>query len=459
MVRILLVEPPLSPHDIGTGIVGLAEPLGLECIAAPLKGHEVRLIDMRLEPDSLQRELASFHPQVIASGGCTIGVKNIKHILKEAKAFNPSTLTVVGGHHASLVPEDFNASYIDAVVIGEGEETFRELLETFEGNGDFSQIPGLALPDHENMHRTVERPLLDLNTMPNAARNLVQRYRKHYFRGRWRPITSIFTSRGCPFRCSFCAMWKVNRGKYRVRDPERVVEELESIPEFYIEFLDDNSFENLAWAWKLRDLLVKKGIYKHYKVYSRSDTVANNPDLIRAWKDVGLEIVLVGFESFRDQELNDYNKRNSVEKNERAIQILKECNIETAAYFVINPAFKEEDFTALKRYVNDQELLHPVYTLLTPFPGTDLYESNRDKLQDMDYEKLDFFHAMLPTELPLQRFYKEFTGLYHHAYSIKRVLRSIHKQKFTGLSIRQMIMRKRFFGQLDRLERETQQTL
>ena len=453
-MRVLLIEPPLSPHDIVTGIIGLAEPLGLECIAAPLHGHKVRVLDMRLEKNALHQELVSFRPQIVASGCSTIGVQSTKDILEKAKTFNPSILTVVGGHHASFVPEDFKASYIDAVVMGEGEETFRKLLETFEGNGDFSQIPGLALPDQENMYRTEERPLLDLNNLPYAARNLVQRYRKHYFRGKWRPVTSIFTSRGCPFRCSFCAMWKINRGKYRVRNPVHVVEELESIPEFYIEFLDDNSFENVNWAWELRDLLVKRGIHKRYKVYSRSDTVANNPDLIRAWNDVGLEIVLVGFESFREQELNDYNKRNSVEQNERAIRVLKECDLETAAYFVVNPDFAEEDFAALKRYVEEQELLHPVFTMLTPFPGTDLHESNRDKLQDMDYEKLDFFHAVLPTKLPLKCFYEEFTELYHHAYSLKRVLRSIHKQKFTGLSIQQMIMRRRFFSRLSRLVRE-----
>lgn len=451
-MRILLVEPPISRHDVGTGVVALPEPLALECLAAPLGDAEVRVFDMRLDR-GLERELAAFRPHVVASGGCTVEVPHVKRVLREAKAFDARTLTVAGGHHASLVPLDFDEPFVDAVVVGEGEITFRDAVDAFSSGRTFDDVPGLAFRRNGTFHRTPLRPLVDLDTLPFAARQLSARYRRHYFRASWRSLATLYTSRGCPHRCSFCAMWKINRGRFRRRSAAHVVDELCRVKADCIDFVDDNTFADVAWAMQLRDLIRERGIARRYKVYARADTVAEHPELIAAWRDIGLEIALVGFESCRDADLSHFNKGTSIETNEMAMQVLKANDVEVAAYFVIDPAFTAEDFDRLEEYVDRWELLHPVFTTLTPFPGTDFHGQVSDRIVEPDYEKYDFFHAVLPTALPAGEFYARFAGLFRHAYSLRRALRYRGRTKAMNVSWRQIMMRRRFFAQLDGLKR------
>ena len=449
-MRVLLVEPPICRHDVGTGVIGMAEPLSLECVAAALAHHEVRILDMRLDRD-LDRALRTFKPHTVGVGAYTVGVNNAKAVLQQAKRHDARIRTIVGGHHATVKPRDFSESYVDAVVVGEGELTFPELLEAFEGAKDLRGIQGLGLPEGGGIVLTPERPLSDLDTLPFPARHLVSQYRQSYFRGKWRPIVSMFTSRGCPHRCSFCGMWKVHRGKYRLRSPERVVEELKQIPEEYVDVVDDNTFENVAWARRLAALIGEAGIRKRYKVYARSDTLAKHPEVIRDWKAIGLDTVLVGIESVGQGNLGKWNKRSSVELNEAALKALKEQDVEIASYFVVDPDFAEKDFAELKAYIDRWELHHPAFTILTPFPGTDLFDSVQDRIRHPDYELFDFFHVVLPTRLAEPVFYERFVDLYKYAYSFSRAARHLKKQRFFGVSLRQLLLRRRFFAQLDGL--------
>src|SRR4030042_1866697 len=249
-MRVLLIEPPVSCYDVGTGIIGLAEPLALECVAAGLDGHEVQILDTRMEP-TLQKVLREFRPHLVGCGGYTVGVASVKNVLQEAKQYDHEILTVVGGHPATVRPQDFNHEYIDAVVVGEGELTLRDLISAFAAGRAFDDIPGLGLRRNRQFILTAERPLANLDSLPFPARGLVRKYRHRYFRGKWQPIASMYTSRGCPHRCTFCGMWKVNRGKYRLRSPARIVEELKTIPETFIDFVDDNTFENINWTMDL----------------------------------------------------------------------------------------------------------------------------------------------------------------------------------------------------------------
>jgi len=258
--------------------------------------------------------------------------------------------------------------------------------------------------------------------------------------------------RGCPHRCTFCGMWKVNRGKYRLRSPARIVEELQTIPETFIDLVDDNTFENIQWALDLADGIRKAGIRKRYKVYSRADTIAAHPEVVSRWKEIGLAIALVGFESFRDKELGSWRKQTSISVNEKAFRVLKENDVEIAAYFVIDPEYTEADFQGLKEYIDRWELFHPVFTILTPFPGTDLFDAEQHRIASPNYELFDFFHAVLPTQLPGPRFVRMFVDLYKYAYSFSRAVKHMKKQRFFGVSLKQLILRKRFFAQLDHLE-------
>ena len=127
-MKILLIEPPKAPVTIGGEDVFLFEPLALEYVAAGVnRDHDVRILDLRLEKD-LQGALKEFSPDVVGITAYTVHVNTVRHLFEEIKAWNPQVLTVVGGHHATVMPEDFLSPFIDLIVIGEGVFAFKEIV-------------------------------------------------------------------------------------------------------------------------------------------------------------------------------------------------------------------------------------------------------------------------------------------------------------------------------------------
>ena len=427
-MKITLIEPSISPFDVPTGLAALPEPLSLEILAATVPDHEVRILDLRIDI-SLTDDLEIFQPDIVGVTAVTANLHLAKNVLSKAKQINPRIKTVIGGHHASLVPRDCFGPDVDIIVIGEGERTFPELVEALVKGQSLNSVPGLAYQENGNFIFTGERDLIDINTMPAADRSLTEKYRKQYFRGSWRPTASIISSRGCPFRCDFCTQWKIFKGKYRIREPKVVVKELGKIKEKYINFIDDNTLEDYNLAGELADRIKSEGIRKTYEVYSRADTVANHPDLVEKWRDIGLKLALIGFEAIKEEKLHSWNKRISLKTNEEAITILHSNNIEIAAYFIIDPDFNKKDFEDLSAYIERNKLTHPIFTILSPFPGTELRKKRRHELITDSYQILDFFHTVLPTRLPLEEFYDYFANLYFQAYAPKKALKYIFRSK------------------------------
>lgn len=436
-MKVLLIEPPFGLNQVHSRGLGLAEPLSLEMLAASIPHHDVRILDMRLDPD-LGRAIEAFQPQVIGAGCYTTGVYTLKALFKEIKTLAPEAVTVVGGHHATLIPGDFHDPNIDAICIGEGERALSDLVDTVERKGDLWQVDGLAMKKNGSLELTPQRPLLDLNELPLPNRELVAEYRPHYFRQSWKPIYSLNTERGCSHRCHFCSMWKFNRGKYRVRSAASVVGEIGSLPGPYIDFIDDNTLHDVKRAGEIADRLKQEGIRKNYKAYARSDTVAKHPELIEKWREIGLKIVLVGLESFKQADLQALGKRNSIENNEAAIRVLQANDIDVCSYFVIRPDWEARDFEDLMDYIRRWNLTHPIFTMLTPLPGTDLYDEVRGELTTQNYEHFDFFHAVMPLAMASQDYYRAFYKLWKNAYSPRNLVKQLSRGKLK-LSLTQIL--------------------
>lgn len=419
-MKILLVEPAPTPYDFTTGFAAMPEPLGLEAIAAGLDAHhDVRLLDLRVGGE-LAAELRDFDPDVVATGAVVTAVSEARRILREAKEHNPEILTVIGGHHVTLSPGEFRQPYVDVAVFGEGEDTFPELIAAHESGGELLGVPGLAVRGETGWRNTEQREQPDLDRMPFPNRELVARYRDRYFRGPWRPVALISTARGCPFACHFCTMWKFYRSKCRLRAAQSVVDELATLPQPYIGMVDDNTFADVPRAREIARLLKTAGLEKTIQTYARADTIVRHPDLIEAWREVGMQLCLVGLESFREADLKDWRKRTTAEQNREAIRILHGVGVEAVAYIVINPDFTADDFARVKQTVADLELTHPVFTMLTPFPGSTLYRDRKADVVCHDFDKYDLFHAILPTLLPEKEFYEHFIELYRFSYLSQR---------------------------------------
>jgi radical SAM superfamily enzyme YgiQ (UPF0313 family) len=429
-MKILLIEPAKAPRTIGGEDIFLYEPLALEYLAAGVcQDHDVRILDLRLEPD-LQTVFEREKPDVVGITAYTVHVNTVRQLFAQIKSWDPRVLTVVGGHHATVAPQDFASPYIDLVVVGEGVFVLREIVTRLERGVGFDGVPGVALARDGALVQTAAAPLRDLDRFPFPERRFTARYRSHYFSEWMKPLASLRTSKGCPYRCKFCALWKLAGGRYLKRQPEKVVEELAGLDEEYVFFADDESLVDAARMKTLATMIREAGICKRYFLYGRSDTIARNPDLLELWREVGLERVFVGLEFFRDADLEDIGKGSTVRDNKQAVKVLQSLGIDIYASLIVRPSFTKADFAACVQYCRALELDFATFAMLTPLPGTDFYDEAKERLITDDYDYFDFVHTVLPTVLPLKDFYEEYYQLYQRAIPFSRRLGMLRRMQW-----------------------------
>jgi len=418
-MNVLLIQPP--SNDPLMDQVYLFEPLALEYLGAGLKqdGHTVRLLDCRIEADH-EALLRDLRPDVVGLTGFTCHRNILLAMARRITTLLPDAWVIVGGHHATVAPEEFNTPEIDAVVIGEGVFTLRELLRAIVQENGFSGIPGLAIPSPDGMFFTPPRPYTDLNLLPMPDRTLTASYRSRYFSEWFKPLASVRTSLGCTARCTFCALWRITAGKYLRRDPEQVLAELLTVEEPNVFFCDDESMCDVKRMDRLADLIAQAGIRKSYFLYGRVDTIVNHPELFAKWAKIGLSQVFVGMEDFSDARLAAMKKGTTAAQQAEAARILRELGIMMYASYMVDPDYTVEDFNSLKKHVRAMKHNYATFTVMTPLPGTELYERNRERMLSHKPELFDMLHTLLPTRLPMEQFYAELTRLYTSAVPLYR---------------------------------------
>jgi len=418
-MRILLIKPPLNKNLLAPNH---DEPLELEYVAAAAAGHDVEILDMRIEKN-LWRKLDRFQPDLVGVTAFTCDVRTASEVLQEIRKFDARIKTAVGGHHATILPGDFARPFVDVIFQGMADESFKQFVGLMAGGGDVGDTPNIALVGEKGLRFTERRPFHgDLDRLPLPARQLTNRYRRHYRDSVGNITGLIVSSRGCPYRCTFCACWKIMDGKYLTRSVEAVVDEFAALAAEVdlICFADDNTLQDTHRAWRLVQLFRDRGIKKRFMMYARTDMIVAHPDLLLALKELGLEYLLVGIESFRDEDLRKLNKKVAAETNIEALRVLRQLGISVSPHLIVDPDFSRDDFRQLYRYVLKMELFRPVYTVLTPLPGTALYEEHHERLAIRDYDFFDFTHSVLPTRLSRRDFYRQYASLYNKSYSFRR---------------------------------------
>lgn len=423
-MRILLIKPAINPVFFAPM---WGDPLELEYLASAVPDHTVDILDMRVDRN-LQGKLETFQPQLVGVTANTCDVPMAKAVIREVRKFDRGVVTAVGGNHATFLPDDFAQEGVNAIFLGMADISFKEFVGRLEEGKDLSDVHNLALLKGDGLAFTERKPFeVDLDQLPFPARHLVAKYK-----GKYRDLTrkrtaQLMSSRGCPFRCTFCSCWKIMDGRYFTRTPESVVEELASLGEDIdsVQFADDNTLHNVERAMRLARLIRERKIGKELSMYARADTVARHPQLMEALKEAGLAHLTVGVESFREGALSTLNKRSTVEINNEAIRILRRLGIGDSAHFIVDPDFGKEDFDQLYRYVCQSGLFQPTYTVLTPLPGTDLYDHMQDRLCITDYAYFDLGHAVLPTRLSRKAFYEQLVHIYARTYGFSRYFRSL----------------------------------
>jgi radical SAM superfamily enzyme YgiQ (UPF0313 family) len=192
----------------------------------------------------------------------------------------------------------------------------------------------------------------------------------------------------------------------------RVLSEVAAVTTDHITFVDDNFLMNYEREIAIADMIRSEGIRKRYSMECRTDSIVRHPDLVRKWVDIGLYAVLLGLEGGSDKVLKGVRKSCTIDTNNRAIEILQDNGVIIWGAFIVDPDWAEDDFSRLRDYVQEHQITHTQFTILTPLPGTQLYRERHNELLTDDYSCFDTLHAVLPTCLPREEFYQLFAGLY-----------------------------------------------
>jgi radical SAM superfamily enzyme YgiQ (UPF0313 family) len=430
MKRILLLRPDSQLTVVKRLRAFLhLEPLALEYLAASVPPeHEIKILDLTIEKrpiKQLQKTVKSFKPDLVGITAYSNQKARAAQCIDIIKKECPDSFIVLGGHHATIIPEECRIPNLDAIVRGEGCGPFAQIVEYLctDKKSIFS-IPNVYPPDADDFGPIPIYPGID--TLPDPRRDLIDRskyfcawsYPKKHRKASIIPRTaSMRTSSGCAYQCNFCIVHKLYGRKYYPRDVDRIIKELKTIKEDYIYFVDDETFLSAKHMWELAEKIKAHGIKKHFVSWARSNTITNNPDLFKLWHEIGLEIVYVGLESINEKTLKKLNKKTTIDHNNKAIEILEKIGVTLHPAFMVMPDFDAEDFHSLNQYVQSMPPVEATFTVYSPAPGTDDWEKYKNEFICDAIQYYDCIHTILPTKLPLKEFYKHFSQLTVRAQS------------------------------------------
>lgn len=403
-MRLLAVHPSGLMY---TRIYLRLEPLGLELIAAAARraGHEVRLIDLQLQTHKdYFRILQRVRPDAVCfSGNYLANVPEIIDLSKATKALLPNCFIFVGGHSISFTAEAVLAhgdGAIDCVLKGEAEVAIAMLLERVNGR-DLERVSGIVTPKGEGPPPRFVESLDDL--IP--ARDLL-RHRRKYFIGVLDPAASIEFARGCPWDCTFCSAWTFYGRSYRRKSPEVAAAELASISEPGVFIVDDVAFVHQEHGMAIADAVERRKVKKHYYLETRCDVLLRNKEVFRRWRKLGLEYMFLGLEALDAEGLRKFRKRSLLDSNREALEFARSLGITVAINLIVDPSWDRSKFAAVRQWCLEiPEIVN--LSVMTPYPGTEIWHSETRRLTTRDYRLFDIQHAVLPTNLPLPEFYKE----------------------------------------------------
>jgi radical SAM superfamily enzyme YgiQ (UPF0313 family) len=416
-MRILLARPPVPRHTIGLKHIMICEPLELEYVAAGLDGHTVEIMDLILE-HGFESRLRRFRPDVLGTSSYITGVNEVLKLCRTAKRWNPRIRTVVGGVHASQVPEDYADPSVDCIVRGDGTTLMPEIVRAFESGSPLDEIPGLVLPRGAALHRTPERTYMpDPDTLPLPRRDLVAPLRHRYYYLFHQPVATLKTTWGCWYKCNFCFTWRITDGHSYSRSPASIAAELGRIDCEHIYIVDDIFLIHPTRLNELARLLRERGIRKKYLVYARADFIAENEAIIEEWAGLGLQAVFIGLEATTDPELDSMDKQATVDHNRRAIAVLRKHGVDVYGSLIVQPEYTQKDWDRLKRFIDENGLYYLNISPLTPMPGTRIWDQYRDRLivGRRAHGLWDLSHTVLPTTLSLKKYYRSLLSVYTHA--------------------------------------------
>jgi len=342
-------------------------------VYAKREGHEVDLIDMRTLDswEQFEKIITLKNPDVIGISVSYLDHKPALKAFEVIKTINPKIVTVAGGIFATVFPQELlKNDNINHGITGEGEITFTALLDALKKGESFPRISKGITPD--------------LDSLPNIDRELFDYKRElNCYFAPWHPFphVTMIAGRGCPYNCSYCqpAERSVFGRYFRIRSVENVIQELRDLRSKYdfksITWWDDTFTVSPGWIYKFCDAYKKEGFNAEIAACSRADIICKNEEMIKRLSEVGLNWLVIGFESGNQRILDLLNKGTTVEQNYKAAEICKKHKIKIFATFMLGlPTETKEEAGDTIRMIKTIKPEYPSPFYFTPIPGTDVYD-------------------------------------------------------------------------------------
>jgi len=401
-MRIVLVHP--NYHSGGAEIAGNWPPAWVAYLSGYLKAggySDIVFIDAmtdNLSEERLRESLRALAPDLVGVTAITPSIYRAERTLQIAKEVDPNVVTVLGGIHGTFTYAQVltEAPWIDAVVRGEGEEVMLNLVRTVdEGRWPEERhtVRGIAYREDERIVATpAEPPIADLERI-SPDWGILDWPKYVYIPMNTRVAIPNF-ARGCPFTCTFCSQWKFWRD-YRVRDPKKVVDEIEALVKehqvgFFILADEEPTINKKKFVAFCEELIARK-LPVLWGINTRVTDILRDEDLLPMYRKAGLIHISLGTEAAAQLKLDRFNKETTIAQNKRAIELLRKNGIVSEAQFIVG--LENETVETLEetyRMALDWDPDMANWAMYTPWPFSDLFQELGDKVEVFDFEKYNF---------------------------------------------------------------------
>jgi magnesium-protoporphyrin IX monomethyl ester (oxidative) cyclase len=436
--KIMLLYPPVTrPSDFSAKIVRVSVffPLGLAYLAAVLeetRQYELNILDALIEgdikegaplkggewirygltDDAISKMIKAFTPDVLLVS-CLFSAMQMDaaNVCRIAKETDPDIVTVVGGAHAGgMAPEFINQHRdVDFVVQGEGEVTLLDLLNQLKGGQDFSGLDGIAYRENGSSRYIPKSKYIEqLDEIAFPARHLFAM--EKYFASasshstfRDSPFTQIITSRGCPCKCTFCALGNHWGNRQRMRSAANVLDEIEVLVSHYgvreIHFEDDNLTADKKRAMDIFDGMIERGFDISWNVPSGMAVYTLDEELIEKMKESGCYSVSLAIESGNQQVLHKLmNKPVNLKTVPHLAKKIREVGMDARGFFIIGyPDETRETIRQTIDFARELELDWSYFFIASPLPNTKMYRTCIEKgyIKEGDFDPIRSFHKSI----------------------------------------------------------------
>lgn len=377
MDKVVLINPPQHTRYP-------QPPMGLALLGAILEreGYGVDIVDANVDSILVEDIIDGRIPaDIVGITAMTPTINSALKIAQSLKFYKPELKIILGGVHATLLPEKTLsiAPEIDTLVVGEGDKAILEVLRC-----------GM-----KGIYQCSDK--FDMDSLPYLAYHLLpwREYRPHPPHGRVLPFMALITSFGCPFSCSFCSKAVFGK-KFRAQSPQRVVDEIAyDVKKFGVKeiaFYDDVFTLDKKRAYGIAEEILKRGVKLCWTCETRANLV--DKELLRHMKKAGCYSIAYGIESASQDILDIIDKNITVGQSEEAVRLTREAGMQTIGYFMIgSPNETPETIRQTIQFAKKLKLDYAQFAITTPFPGTKLYEYYRDGKEDMDVTWESFVYA------------------------------------------------------------------